>query len=58
MSRVFQALEKAEQEKKQRGREDQPVPSFEVKPVLKKDVATEVKPVLKKEVATLKFPEP
>ncbi len=45
MSRVFRALEKAEEEKKQKRREDQPVPSFEVKPVLKK------------EVATLKFPE-
>ena len=46
MSRVFQALEKAEQEKKLRGKEDQPVQSFETKAVLKK------------EVATLKFPEP
>ncbi len=46
MSRVFQALEKAEQEKNQRGKENKPVQSFETKAVLKK------------EVATLKFPEP
>ncbi len=45
MSRVFRALEKAEEEKKQRGKEDHPLKPFEEKAVLKK------------EVATLKFPE-
>lgn len=45
MSRVYRALEKAEQERKQKGREVHPVP------------LGEEKVVLKKEVATLKFPE-
>ena len=45
MSRVFQALEKAEKEKKQKRKEDLPLESFEDKAVLRK------------EVATLKFPE-
>ena len=45
MSRVYRALEKAEEEKKQKGKEDRPLKSFEEKAVLKK------------EVATLKFPE-
>src|SRR5512142_1017954 len=46
MSRVFRALEKAEEEKKQKRKEHQPIPSHELKPVLKR------------EMATLKFPEP
>jgi len=45
MSRVFQALEKAEEEKKRKGKEDLPLKSFEEKAVIKKDAAT------------LKFPE-
>jgi len=45
MSRVFRALEKAEEEKKQKRKEDPSLKSFERKAVLKK------------EVPTLKFPE-
>ncbi|MGZ3534428.1 MAG: CpsD/CapB family tyrosine-protein kinase [Thermodesulfobacteriota bacterium] len=45
MSRVFQALEKAEEEKKRKRKEDLPLKSFEEKAVIKK------------EEATLKFPE-